>query len=147
MKRLKSFPFGLASALKLALPLLLIFQIAMPGAALCIEPGGMATVEEYANGLCGESFEESREESIHSLECAHESHCGECIDIPLPEASSGKSALGQSDADGALLSHALAVTVMPVHPRPLSLYHRSQFPSEAHHEILPLLVKTTVLVC
>ena len=141
-----------AGAAKLVLPLVLLFQITVPGAALCLEADGGASVESYVNGLCADSVaalhdHEEAHETFHSAECAHDAHCVECVDIPLSEKLTGKKAHTQNDADAQMAAHVLAVTIAHAAPRPPALTGIIPMPSVRAKAETKALIKSTVLVC
>lgn len=151
-KQIKAFVKRLAGAARLVLPLVLLFQITVPGAALCLEADGGASVENYVNGLCADSAAalhgtEESHETFHSLECGHEAHCIECVDIPLSEKLTGKKAHGQNDADMQMAAQMLAVTITYAAPRPPALTGIIPIPSGRQKAETKALIKSTVLVC
>lgn len=151
-KRIKAFVRRFAGAAKLVLPLVLLFQITVPGAALCLEADGGASVENYVNGLCADSVAALHEpgeshETLHSAECGHEEHCVECVDIPILEKLTGKKAHGQNDADAQIAAHMLAVTIAHAAPRPPALTRIIPIPSGHQKAETKALIKSTVLVC
>jgi hypothetical protein len=147
-KRIRAFIRRFSGAAKLVL----LFQITVPGAALCLEADGGASVENYVNGLCADSAAalhgtEESHETFHSLECGHEAHCVECVDIPLSEKLTGKKAHGQNDADAQISAHMLAVTITYAAPRPPALTGVIPIPSGHPKAKTKAFIKSTVLVC
>lgn len=152
MRRLKAFMRRVAGAAKLALPLVLLFQITVPGAALCLEADGGASVESYVNGLCADSVaalhdHDEAHETFHSAECGHDAHCVECVDIPLSEKLTGKKAHTQNDADAQMSAHMLAVTVAYTAPHPPVFTGLISIPSGHLKAETKAVIKSTVLVC
>jgi len=151
-KRIKTFVRRFAGAARLLLPLVLLFQITVPGAALCLEADGGASVENYVNGLCADSVaalhatEESLE-TFQSLECGQEAHCIECVDIPLSEKLTGKKAHDQNDADMQMAAQMLAVATTYAAPRPPASTGIMPIPSGHQKAETMALIKSTVLVC
>lgn len=152
VRRIKALIRRFAGAAKLLLPLVLLFQITVPGAALCLEADGGASVESYINGLCADSVaslheHEDEGSTFHSEECAHDAHCVECVDIPLSEKLTGKKAHTQNDADAQISTYTLAVTVAYAPPRPPVLTGIIPTPSGRSKAETKALIKSTVLVC
>lgn len=149
VRRIKAFARRFAGAARLVLPLVLLFQITVPGAALCLEADGGASVERYVNGLCADSVASlhGQDETLHSAECGHDAHCVECMDIPLSEKLTGKKAHGQNDADMQMAAHALAVTIAYAAPRPPAPVVTTSMPSGRAKAETEALIKSAVLVC
>lgn len=142
----------LAGTAKLVLPLVLLFQITVPGAALCLEADGGASVESYINGLCADSVaalhdHEESHETFHSAECGHDAHCVECVDIPLSEKLTGKKAHTQNDVDMQMAANTLAVMISYAAPRPPALTGIIPIPTAHSRAETKALIKSTVLVC
>lgn len=150
VRRIKAFVRKLAGAAKLALPLVLLFQITIPGAALCLQANGGVSVESYVNGLCTYALAAAYQpegDNLHSLECTNKVHRLECIDIPLSEKRTEKKAHAQNDLDVQISAYTLAVTVAYAAPRPPVIAERIPiFPGHLKSET-KALIKSTVLVC
>ena len=151
VRRLKAFIRRFAGATKFVL-LVLLFQITVPGAVLCLETNGGASVESDVNGLCANSMatlhdHDESHEALHSAECGHDAHCVECVDIPLSEKLTGQKAHIQNDADAQMSAHMLAVTVAYAAPRPTVVIERVPIPSGRTKAETKAVIKSTVLVC
>lgn len=150
VRRIKAFARRFAKAAGLVLPLVLLFQITIPGAALCLQASGRVSVEGYVNGLCTYAFAatyQSDGDDLHSLECANKAHRLECVDIPLSGKRTEKKAQAQNDIDAQVLAHALAVTVAYAAPRPPVIAERIPIPPGRLKSETKALIKSTVLVC
>lgn len=149
-KRIKAFLKNLTGAAKLALVLVLLLRITIPGAALCLQDNGGVSVESYVNGLCTYSLAaayQPEDDNFSSIECANKTHRFECVDIPLSEKLKEKKADTQNDLDAQMSAHTLAVTVAYAAPRPPVSTEKIPIPSGRSKAETKALIKSTVLVC
>ncbi len=146
----KSFLKGFTSAAGLAMALVLLLRITVPGAALCLQDNGGVSIEGYANGLCTYSFAVAQTpdvDNLHSFECSDKTHRLECTDIPLSGKLTEKKPHTQSAIDMQISVHALAVTIAYAAPRPPLLTSINPRLSGHHKAETKALIKSTVLVC
>jgi hypothetical protein len=96
----------------LALPIILLMQISLPGIAMCFGLDGHVELETYTEGLCneGNTVTESQKSAriLRSLTNSSTQHCGVCIDIPTADKNSEHKALSSNDLMPAIDIHALA---------------------------------------
>ena len=137
---------------KPTLALLLMVQISIPGAALCLKADGKASVENYSNGACAESFKNinrecSTEDSPNTENYTRESHCGQCLDIPVSERVMGKNVLSQNDLDSEVGMHIFAAYVLPVSPYPQTSHKAAVTEVPPNISASSVFIQTTILIC
>lgn len=75
------------------LPLILVFQLSLPGIALCFGINGHVALENYSDGLCNEVITESASRnpskfSTQNIDDSNNQHCGPCVDIRISDDNS-----------------------------------------------------------
>lgn len=136
----------------LALVFTLVLQLYLPGAALCLENDGSASIEDYLSGDCADSFADSNTDSLTPPSLGGknypgEGHCGPCLDIPLAEG------ISQRDAhSGCNINSYAPVQIFAAYILPVSLYGESPF-KKSFTEVspkrspLPGFIQTVILIC
>lgn len=132
----------------LTLVLILILQLYVPGAALCLEADGNAAIEYYSGGNCADAIAETVSTALsYSGEDGGDDHCGPCIDIPVAERASDNNILAGNEIEADITQHSLpayTLTSIPYYTQPdnKAFSHKS-----GEFSPLPVSLKNTVLTC
>lgn len=137
---------------KLGMVILLLLQIYIPGTAFCLEENGKASIENYSNGLCADVVPPSDSGEKYAAIAisdypSGESHCGQCLDIPVSERASDKKALSVNEMESDIGFHSLAVFTLPLTTVSMNSHQpvfKTVFPA-AKSSIISL--QTTVIIC
>ena len=138
--------------ISLAVPLILLLQISLPGVVLCIGSDGHAALESYSEGLCNEitSKPESQHNSnlsFQTLNSSNNQHCGSCVDIPISDNNTKNKVISSNDLMPEIDMHALAVyQLTPQVPLEISSHHSLVYELPSNISFLDSL-HTTVLTC
>ena len=134
----------------LLLAFTLLMQLYLPGAALCLEENGNASIEDYISGFCADSFADSNASAVPvsmNVEQSSEGHCGSCLDIPLAERMTKKEADSGCGTDRAALMHTFSAYVSPISLYPATSYRGPFTESPLKKGTLPGFIKTVILIC
>ncbi len=135
-----------------ALVFTLVLQLYMPGAALCLEDDGGASIEDYSSGDCADSFADSNTGSLTppclgGRNYEGEGHCGPCLDIPLREVISKRDAHSACNAGPDMNTQVLAAYVSPVSLYPQAPYKKSFTEVTPRRSPLPGFIQSVILIC
>ncbi len=132
------------------IPLLLLFQITLPGVVLCIEADGQIVLESSNAESCSDyvSYSNHNQDSyIESINYAEYGHCGECIDIRISESSSEKKAISSKNFNPGIDIYAFAAYVLsPFRFHDVSSQRFIIQESPPNNTFLDSL-QTTVIIC
>lgn len=130
----------------------LVLQLYLPGAALCLENDGSASIEDYLSGDCADSFADSNTgsltpPSLGGKKYLGEGHCGPCLDIPLAEGIIHRDTHSGCNADSDMPVQIFAAYIMPAF-----LYQTTSIKNtfkEASHrrDPLPGFIQSVILIC
>lgn len=134
------------------LPLILVFQLSLPGIALCFGINGHVALENYSDGQCNEmiSVSASRNPSIfslHNLNNSNSQHCGPCVDIRISDDNSENKLISSKGLIPEIDIHAFVAYVLP-----LSIFEETPIKktlikeSPKAHPTLDSL-QATILIC
>ncbi len=130
------------------LAFLLILQVYIPGAALCLEADGNAAIEYYSGGNCADAIAVTvSDELSYSRENSGDEHCGACIDVPVTERASYNNVFAGNEIEADIVVHSLpayTLTSFPYHPQP---DNKAFFHESGEFSPLPVSLKNTVLTC
>ncbi|GJM16867.1 MAG: hypothetical protein DHS20C13_21940 [Thermodesulfobacteriota bacterium] len=136
----------------LAVPLILLLQISLPGVALCIGFDGHTALESYSEGLCNENTLNTAAQSnsdyyLKNLNSSNDQHCGICIDIPISDKNTEYKAVSSNDLMPEIDIHQFVVYQITTQVFFESPNHNS-FDQELPSKISFLeLLHTTVITC
>ena len=135
-----------------ALVFTLVLQLYLPGAALCLEDDGSASIEDYLSGDCADSFADSNTGSLTppspgGKNYPGEGHCGPCLDIPLGEGISKKDTHSGCNADSDMHMQIFAAYVSPVSLYLQSPYKKSFMEVTPRRGPLPGFIQSVILIC
>jgi hypothetical protein len=136
----------------LALVFTLVLQLYLPGAALCLEDDGSASIEDYLSGECADSFADSNTGSLTppspgGKNYPGEGHCGPCLDIPLAEGVSHRDTHSGCNADSVMQMQIFAAYVSPVSLYLQTPYKKSFMEVTPGRGPLPGFIQSVILIC
>ena len=132
----------------LLLAFTLLMQLYLPGAALCLEEDGNASIEDYNSGFCADSYADSNAGAAPmNVEQSPGHHCGSCLDIPLAERMTKKEADSGCGTDQAALMQTFSAYVSPVSLYTATSYRGPFTEGQLKKSTLPGFIKTVILIC
>ncbi|MEW6144119.1 MAG: hypothetical protein AB1598_03765 [Thermodesulfobacteriota bacterium] len=97
------------------IPLLLLFQITLPGIVLCFGADGHIALENKNVGYCCGSISISmntQQSDLKTIGYSESTHCGDCTDIRISENSSGKKVVSSNELESHIGIYAFVVYVL-----------------------------------
>jgi hypothetical protein len=136
------------SASILILAITFVMQLYVPGAALCLEEDGDASIEDYSSGFCADSFADSNASAAPmNVEKSPGDHCSDCFDIPLAERITKKEADSGCGTDMAARMQIFSAYVSPVSLCETTTYKRPFTDGRLNKSTLSGIMKTVILIC
>ena len=136
----------------LALVFTLVIQLYLPGAAVCLEEDGNASIEDYLSGDCADSFADSNTGSFTPpspgvKNYPGEGHCGPCLDIPLAEGISHRDTHSGCNADSDMPVQIFAAYIIPGFLHQTTSIKNSFTEASYRRNPLPGFIQSVILIC
>jgi hypothetical protein len=135
----------------LILAFTLMMQLYAPGAALCLEADGNASIEGYLSGSCADTIpaRDSGTAAPSPLISGEYpgGHCGPCLDIPLAESISKRDTHSGCNAGSDMPAQASAAYILPYNPYPQTRLEKEFTEAAPRRNALPGFIRTVILIC
>jgi len=105
---------SLQSIYSIAIAMLIVSQISLPGVVLCFGTDGHFAIERESSGSCSEYITTSEDDSLHYGAAVYSSgnHCGPCVDVRISNSNKEDKLTTSGDKTSQADIYAFVVSVL-----------------------------------